>query len=226
MYKILLVIFNLIWSVQAIYAENNPEAVMVLGYYSHEPSKLWQNTQVGFGVQNQLKQVVFDSGRFVLKEEKGMLLQRLKQTDDTGQQQARSDQSMAALLSARPDSWMLQASQLQTDYLATRAERLQIKRIFWVEVVKFGQLGSELMIGPFSSRSKKTHLLLKVCVFQADTNSIQCAEGKAASRKKSTAFIYHAKRHHFGEKVFDGSVTGKLSHKAVNRAFHQLMAEM
>ncbi|MBF0263685.1 MAG: hypothetical protein HQL46_00305 [Gammaproteobacteria bacterium] len=203
MYKFVLTFFALFLITPPICA-NTRDTIYVFGYLNSVDNKTWQNSHVGFGVKNQLKQILFDSNQFTIKEEK-----ELKNREQTSN-----------------ESWMLSKESVTIDNLKMMSKKNDINIIFWVEVVSFGKLNSKLFIGPFSSSSKRTNLVAKVCMFLSSSHEITCELGVGKSRRKSSSFLFTLKDHRQGRKVFDGSMVGKISNKAISDSATKLLEKL
>lgn len=209
---IFIVLFFL-FSIQVSTAENK-DTVLVLGYLSKIKNKAWTNGHVGFGVQNQLKQVIYNSDKFFLKEEKNIINKDASKTTN----QVNDVQ--------QDNSWMLSLNDINEASLTQKARQMDVDLIFWVEVLSFGKLNSKLFFGPFSSSTKRTNLVVKSCVFIKNKGKSLCELGLGKSRRKSSSYFFTLKEHRNGQKIFDGSKVGKISNVAVIKGTNKLLEKL
>lgn len=200
------------------------EKILILGYQNELANhKVWQDNQVGFGVKNQLRQILFEQQNSYILDEKTLSLQDVSPQEALLQEKSSRDASVITLHDDSKPAWMLEKNDVSVQYLSSLAKKYQLDSIYWVKVTRFIKPKSELTIAIWSSKKVTKELTLQVCRFIYSDFVIDCQEGKGRSTKKSRSFFYKPiKDRHKRQKHFNDSAVGKISLQAIEQAIGKL----
>jgi len=188
------------------------ENIIILGYQNTiENNKFWQNNQVGFGVKNQLRDLIF------ARHDANILDEKIIDTFNN------NTSERLTFNNADQPSWMLQKTEINPQKLQLFAEQYALDAIYWVKILNFQKPRSELTIGLWTSKKITKELTLAICRYSNAKHNVHCETGKGVSSKRSRAFFYKPvddKKNR--KKHFNHSAIGKISIKALEQAFSKL----
>lgn len=181
--------------------------ILVLGYECSIDNPMWTSQLVGFGVKNQLKQLLIDSLNSEIVDEKTI--------DKPGENNTLLNDS------AKP-IWMLAEGDINPDFLKNFSADHQIQEIYWVKIVAFAKPKSLFSFGPWSTQQTKSELTLQICRFSVANGGSHCAVGFAESSLELNAFLYQPIDTSFKKQDdFNQSRVGRLSNEALTKALSE-----
>lgn len=163
--------------------------------------KRLQNQRIGFGLNQMLAEVLFDTGKFRLLEEKEV------------RKQALIDKMVYTY-------WIEPGAVYSQSVLQSLAMQLGVTLLAYGNVSHAAVSGQRFHLGPWSRNVQKLRVKVEVCLYDASTRKQLCREGKGEAEQKGTGVVYEFQGNRLD---FEINAMGRASKQAVTRAAQALV---
>ena len=163
--------------------------------------KSLDDRRIGFGLTNLLAEVLFDTGKFRLLEEKEVhkreLLENLVQT-----------------------YWIEPGAQYSAQMLQGIAIQLGVELLAYGSVSHSETSKRSVSFGPFSHHKQKLQVKVNVCLYEASVGGILCREGQGEAQQEGVGVLYEF---HADRLDFEKNAAGRATKQAVTSAVQELV---
>jgi len=180
------------------------KALLVVGVTNEVKDERWQDRRIGFGLTNLIAESFFDSGQFILLEEKEEIRAQLKEV--------------------REKLWMLSEEAVQLQQAAKTATLAGAEMMAYGRVVSFKTPTTRVSMGPFHSREKVTEIKVEVILRDLKTAKSYSGEGKGKAKTTTTSVVFEY-REDRDEVNFDKTTVGEATKQAVAEAVKKVLKE-
>ena len=166
--------------------------------------KSLENRRIGFGLTTLLAEVLYDTGKFSLLEEKEMHKREL----------------LDNLVQAY---WLESGARYSAHQLQSIASQLGVELLAYGSVSHTRRTKRSQSFGPFSHHEQKLQVKVNVCLYEALAGNILCREGQGEAQQEGTGVFYEFQ----GDRLdFDKNAAGKATKQAVMVAVKDLVAKI
>ncbi|MCF8305501.1 MAG: CsgG/HfaB family protein [Ignavibacteriales bacterium] len=162
----------------------------------------WNDPVFGFGLRSVLAQVFYETGYFVMVEEKEEIREQLAK--------------------ALERAWLNDADIEETEEQILAIANVSPDLTAYADLVFFGRPKSKLRVGVFHSDTKGTVIRIEVFLKDRKTGTIYSALGEGTSETTAVSAIFEANERKI---VFDKSTLGIASREAISKAVEVIMDE-
>lgn len=180
------------------------KSLLVVGVTNAIKDETWQDRRIGFGLTNLIAESLFDSGLFLLLEEK--------------------DEIRESLRNIREKLWMLSEDAVQLQQAADTAIVAGAEVVAYGRVVSMKTPTTRVSMGPFHSREKTTEIKVEVFLRDLKSNTIYSADGAGKAKTKATSVIFEY-REDRAEVNFDKTTVGQATKEAVAAAVKKVLKD-
>lgn len=194
--------FSLLLAYPTAASGQEKKILVVVGVTNQVKDERWQDRRIGFGLSSLIAEAFFDSGLFVLVEEKEDIRDRLA--------------------AVREKLWMLSEEGLQLREATETAALAGAEMLAYGRVVSFKTPTTRTSIGPLHSREKSTEIKVKVFLRDLQTDTTYSAEGTGKAKTKATSVVFEY-REDRDEINFDKTAVGQATKQAVAAAVARVL---
>ena len=165
-------------------------------------SKSSEYRRIGFGLTTLLAEVLFDTGKFRLFEEKEVhkreLLENLVST-----------------------YWIEPGARFSVQMLHSVATQLGVGLLAYGSIAHTSTSQRHLCFGPFCHHKQQLHVRVNVCLYEASADVMVCRAGQGAAQQEAAGVIYEFR----GDRLdFHHNAAGRATKHAVMVAVQELVA--
>jgi hypothetical protein len=180
------------------------KSLLVVGVTNAIKDEIWQDRRIGFGLTNVIAESFFDSGLFLLLEEKEEIRESLR--------------------TIREKLWMLSEDAVQLQQAADTAIVAGAEVMAYGRVVSMKTPTTRVSMGPFHSRGKTTEIKVEVFLRDLKSNASYSADGTGKAKTKATSVIFEY-REDRAEVNFDKTTVGQATKEAVAAAVKKILKD-
>lgn len=185
-------------------SNQNKKTLLVVGVTNELKDERWQDRRIGFGLTSLIAESFFESGLFVLLEEKEEIRSQLTQV--------------------REKLWMLSEEAEQLREAAHTATLAGAEMLAYGRVVSFRTPTTRVSFGPLHSREKSTEIKVEVILRDLKTDTTYSGEGTGKAKTKATSVVFEY-REDRDEVNFDKTTVGQATKQAVAAAVKNVLKE-
>jgi len=185
--------------IERYHPEGNPK-LLVIGVRNEIKGKDWQDLRIGFGLQSMLTESLYDTGHFLLQEEKPEIRSRLGLTTEK--------------LWTRETNYSIEE-------LKEISGALNADVVAFAAVTSFHTPTSDMKIGFFSSTRAMAEIEVKICLFDNSRQKSFCSVGKGSEENVSKGLLVEFQD---DGRLSTKSLIGKASKQAMKNALNQLIS--
>lgn len=169
-----------------------------------QEQKHMANSRIGFGLNHLLAQTFFDTGKFVLFEEKDV-------------------QQREWLDGLARNYWVKSGATYLTEALRAVGLRLGVPLLAFATVSHAKTSKGSISIGPFSRHRQKLVIKVDACLYEVSTSQTLCHTGQGETKQEATGVLYEFN----GDRLdFENSAAGRAAKQAVTQAVQNLIASI
>ena len=185
--------------IERYHPEGHPK-LLVIGVRNQIKGKEWQDLRIGFGLKSMLTESLYDTGYFLLQEEKPEIRSRLGLTTEN--------------LWNRETNYSLEE-------LSEITGALNADVVAFATVTSFHTPTSDVKIGFFSSTKAMAEIEVKICLFDNNMKKCFCSVGKGREEYVTKGLLVEFQD---DGRLSTKSLIGKASKQAMNNALNQLIS--
>jgi hypothetical protein len=163
--------------------------------------KTLADRRIGFGLTQMLAELLFDTGKFRLLEEKDLRQRQLL------------DNLVATY-------WGETGARYAAPRLRGLATQLGVALLAYGGVSHSKMSGNSIMIGPFSRHVHTLQIRVNVCLFAAASETVLCEAGAGEAQQEAAGVLYEFR----GERLeVENNAAGRATKQAIMQAVHALV---
>jgi hypothetical protein len=188
-------------------ALHNGALVAVIGVTQEEnqlrgtEKKKLADRRIGFGLTQMLAELLFDTGKFRLLEEKDL----------------RQREMLDNLVTTY---WGETGAQYSVPLLRGVATQLGVALLAYAGISHRRSSGTSMQVGPFSRHTHTLQVRVHVCLFVAASEAVLCQEGEGQAQQEAAGVFYEYR----GERLeVENNAAGRATKHAITQAVHALV---